>query len=1002
MRKRFVKAVLYGALALTTSTSLVGCKDYDDDVKNLQEQIDHITKGNPVSPEEMKAAIASAIASLQSQLETAIAGKADNAAVIALQQKVQELATELNGKADETRLTELAGEIKALSEQVNGVKGSLEETRKVLEAEIASLKQQLANTADKAQMEKLAKELAALQNKLDEVTKSTEDNAAAIIDLKTKITELEALKSRIDALEAAHQEFARTSDLNAYTKTEEMAGLINNEIAAQLKDNGAIARYVNEVITAKITAEVNSINDRLDIFQRDLDNLATKLDQYNTANSEIAGRLETLEGWKEKLMKALTDAGFDSFADLFGQINKLKEDYAKCITTDNFKTELETMLAGMMKDNESAFGKLAQRVETLEKEVDALKNIVQSIVFIPENRTGEVLFTTLNVNGGNGPQLVARSNTQVKFRISPAEAAQGFVGKDKKYDVTLDAQAITRAAGIFEVSDARLSEVPGEEGIVIYTLKANTDNAYAVCLRARKSASATGEDYTDISSNYFPAISQPLTMTDAQISYVKAPASKIYWDNNKSAVNFLEAASYVYQITAAGQTTELSSLGIDGATIFTNQITPEGNDAGSFKMESGVLTLRSYTAEMEGKSVDVYSTLTLKSPAGFSYKTKLGTVTASQTIPDSKVVTYSGELSWNGTKDQHVYCALEKMSKETGIIISEIESNYVPNMTVQADNGVKFETNVVSNPDVNGTVLNGKFLQITVPSGLKEGTYNPQAILKSGVRSITVKASIGISYPDVAGFIKSGKLWSGDNVGITPVYDNITTAGSITLSQDLTTIFSNYEAIKTAVEKVGGKVSFSSLARFAAGVTLDENGFITIDVPEYTESPFKCAVIASFGNHVASKQVFNVSPAGMSGTWKNGKATVTASKNSPVKLLDGFSWNDERSKKMWADGAIVAGDNKNGFATSVTNVLDLYGLSVPEVAIVDSEYAKYFTYDPAKNEISITEEGKTHKFTESVPVQVKVSVASKWGDLKGDLTGKGGNFIITVTLPADK
>ena len=77
-----------GALTLAVSTAVTSCKDYDDDVKNLQEQIDKITSNNPVSKEDMQSAISSAITSLQSQLETAIAGKADNQAVVALQQEV--------------------------------------------------------------------------------------------------------------------------------------------------------------------------------------------------------------------------------------------------------------------------------------------------------------------------------------------------------------------------------------------------------------------------------------------------------------------------------------------------------------------------------------------------------------------------------------------------------------------------------------------------------------------------------------------------------------------------------------------------------------------------------------------------------------------------------------------------------------------------------------------------------------------------------------------------
>ena len=40
MKKNFVRVMLFGALTLTVSTTVTSCKDYDDDIKNLQEQID--------------------------------------------------------------------------------------------------------------------------------------------------------------------------------------------------------------------------------------------------------------------------------------------------------------------------------------------------------------------------------------------------------------------------------------------------------------------------------------------------------------------------------------------------------------------------------------------------------------------------------------------------------------------------------------------------------------------------------------------------------------------------------------------------------------------------------------------------------------------------------------------------------------------------------------------------------------------------------------------------
>ena len=43
MKKKFVRVMLFGALTLAVSTTVTSCKDYDDDIKNLQEQIDKVT-----------------------------------------------------------------------------------------------------------------------------------------------------------------------------------------------------------------------------------------------------------------------------------------------------------------------------------------------------------------------------------------------------------------------------------------------------------------------------------------------------------------------------------------------------------------------------------------------------------------------------------------------------------------------------------------------------------------------------------------------------------------------------------------------------------------------------------------------------------------------------------------------------------------------------------------------------------------------------------------------
>ena len=86
MKKKFFSKLLMGALLVATVSSYVSCKDYDDDIANLQSQIDK--KATLEQIESLKSEIASAkndasnaLAAAQASLEAKIDGKADKTAL---------------------------------------------------------------------------------------------------------------------------------------------------------------------------------------------------------------------------------------------------------------------------------------------------------------------------------------------------------------------------------------------------------------------------------------------------------------------------------------------------------------------------------------------------------------------------------------------------------------------------------------------------------------------------------------------------------------------------------------------------------------------------------------------------------------------------------------------------------------------------------------------------------------------------------------------------------
>ena len=44
MKKKFIRVMFFGALALATGASFVGCKDYDDDIDAVNARVDGLEK----------------------------------------------------------------------------------------------------------------------------------------------------------------------------------------------------------------------------------------------------------------------------------------------------------------------------------------------------------------------------------------------------------------------------------------------------------------------------------------------------------------------------------------------------------------------------------------------------------------------------------------------------------------------------------------------------------------------------------------------------------------------------------------------------------------------------------------------------------------------------------------------------------------------------------------------------------------------------------------------
>lgn len=124
-----------GALVTASMSTFTSCKDYDDDINNLQTQIDALTPLKTVKTE-----LQSELANLQKQLEAKDAQ---------LQEAITKLQT---ADADQTKqITKLAADVSGLEARV-----------KTAEEALAKVNEALKGKASEAELKELAGKVAAV------------------------------------------------------------------------------------------------------------------------------------------------------------------------------------------------------------------------------------------------------------------------------------------------------------------------------------------------------------------------------------------------------------------------------------------------------------------------------------------------------------------------------------------------------------------------------------------------------------------------------------------------------------------------------------------------------------------------------------------------------------------------------------------------------------------------------------------------------------------------
>ena len=358
MNKKFLSAILFGALTAASTSTFVSCKDYDDDIDQLQMQIDQ-------NASSAASDLAAKVTALESQISTLNAAKQDltsqlaaakteaaNAAAAALEAaKGAQSGADAANKA----LAEAAAKVAVLETKVaslEGIVADLQTAKADLNAKVSDLQTQMA--AVKADTKSNADAIAAANAEI----------LAKYSELSGKISEVStALGARIDVIDATlntiKANYATKDELN--TKASELAAM-DAQLSAQIATN---LKYIE---TLQATVKDLAAKDA-ELAGKIESNYADLLGKINTMATEQAAALKDIQALQATV--ATLNSSYSTLSSAKADVtyvNEVKEGLTKLVEQLSTSTNTYSQYIEDLRDRVS---KLEQGAAELQRKVDA-------------------------------------------------------------------------------------------------------------------------------------------------------------------------------------------------------------------------------------------------------------------------------------------------------------------------------------------------------------------------------------------------------------------------------------------------------------------------------------------------------------------------------------------------------------------------------------------------------------------------------------------------------
>ena len=320
MRKKILSALLLGLFTVASTSTFVSCKDYDDDVKNLQEQI-------TTNDTNLKKLVEDKIALVNAEIEKTNKAISD--------------AEKAYKAADEELQKQIDAANKAITD---GDKATLDAAKKAVEDAMVTVS---TTYATKAELEKAQQDLTAAYEKADKVLNDK-------IDAK-----VEELVLQDKALDDAVKKAQKRAD-DAYTFAES----INNDLKANYATKKELSDAVTDLkttigdvkteLTGLINANTNKIT-ALDTRLETAEGKITKAEGRITANEFAISKLDSLTKVHTadlaKLNSRLPKVA-DSLKVLYGEVGVLGESLNTVADTlsQNYRAAVNAAVAQLRND----------------------------------------------------------------------------------------------------------------------------------------------------------------------------------------------------------------------------------------------------------------------------------------------------------------------------------------------------------------------------------------------------------------------------------------------------------------------------------------------------------------------------------------------------------------------------------------------------------------------------------------------------------------------------